>query len=353
MLMQTALLDQLTTAFPCVLLILNTAHQVVYKNQQASDLLDVNALGEILGKGLGEVFNCIHASQSPEGCGTIKYCRACGVMKAMSQSQAHGATVVHECKITTVSGGSYEFRVWATPYRCGEKDFTIFTLLDISNEKRRNVLERNFFHDVNNLLNVVVGYCHLVEDETNLKSIGEYVKIIQRAGAELVEEVASHQSFLLAESGDLSVTISSFDSRSVFEDIMNMLSSKDRHKGWKILVDERSDHCEITTDQVLLRRVLGLMIRNSFEATAGVKEIHLACQRSEDSLVFRVHTAGYMPQSAILQMSQRSFSAKRSGGDFRTYSMKLFGEKYLKGKIGVSTTPEEGTTFFFSLPLTH
>jgi len=351
MLVQTALLDHLTTAVPCVLLILNTARQIVYKNRQAIDLMGSDAGGEILGKRLGEMLNCIHASQSSKGCGTTKCCRVCGVTKATNQSHAHGATVVHECRITTVVGGSYEFRVWATPYRCGEKEFMILTLLDISHEKRRNDLERIFFHDVNNLLNVVVGYTHLIEDEADLKSIGEDIKIIQRAGTELVNEVSSQQSFLLAERGALSVNISNFDSLSVFEDVMSMLSMKDRQKGWKIVVDKRSDRCEMTTDQVLLRRVLGMMVKNTLEVTAEVKEIHLACQRSQDSVVYSAHSAGYVQQSANLQMSQSPVSVKEKERDIRTYTMKLFGEKYLKGNIWGSATPEKGTTYCFSLPL--
>jgi len=351
MLMQTARLDHLTTAVPCVLLILNVERQIVYKNQQAVVFLASDAGGEILGKRLGELLNCIHASQSSKGCGTTQYCHACGVMKATSQSHAHGATVVHECIVTTVGSDSYEFRVWTTPYRCGEKDFTILSLLDISNEKRRDVLERNFFHDVNNLLNMLVGYSRLVEDETDFKSVGEYFKVIQQAGNELVDEVASHQSFLLAERGELSVNISSFDSRSVFEDVVSMLSEKERQKGWKIVVDNRFDHCEVTTDQVLLRRVLEMMVQNALEAPAEVKDIHLACQRSQESLVFSVHTAGVLPQSANVKMSQCSLSAKENERGIRTYTIKLFGEKYLKGKTWVSTMPNEGTTFCFSLPL--
>ena len=227
----------------------------------------------------------------------------------------------------------------------------ILTLLDISHEKRRNALDRIFFHDVNNLLNVVVGYTHLIEDDADLKSIVEDIKIIQRAGTELVNEVASHQSFLLAERGELSVNISSFDSLSIFEDVMGMLSMKDRQRGWKIVVDKRSDRCEMTTDQVLLRRVLGMMVKNTLEVTAEIKEIHLACQRNQDSVVYSAHSAGYVQQSANLQMSQTPVSVKEKERDIRTYTMKLCGEKYLKGSIWGSATPEKGTTYCFSLPL--
>ena len=37
----------------------------------------------------------------------------------------------------------------------------------------------------------------------------------------------------------------------------------------------------------------------------------------------------------------------------RTYSMKLFGEQYLKGKVWFSTSEDKGTTFFISVPLAY
>jgi sensor histidine kinase regulating citrate/malate metabolism len=37
------------------------------------------------------------------------------------------------------------------------------------------------------------------------------------------------------------------------------------------------------------------------------------------------------------------------GRGIGTYSMKLFGEKYLKGKVWFTSSAENGTSFFFEL----
>ena len=353
LLMESAFLEHLTKAVPCVLLILNPERQIVYKNQRTIDLLGTSAIEEMLGKRPGEVIRCVNASKSLGGCGTTEFCRECGTVNSALQSQAEGATVVKECRISTVSGGAYEFRIWASPYRHGERDFTLFTLLDISNEKRRHALERTFFHDINNMLSVVVGYSQLLEGTTDEAIASEYIKTIIMAGNQLVEEIASHKRLLQAENGDLAVTISMIEPLSLLREVMNVFSMNEDLKDREIILDESSEGVEIATDHVLLRRVLENMLKNALEATVAGKKVQLTCKRSQSSLVFSVHNPSYMPQPVQHQIFRRSFSTKGKGRGIGTYSMKLFGEKYLKGKVWFSSTEDKGTTFYFSLPIEY
>jgi len=74
-------------------------------------------------------------------------------------------------------------------------------------------------------------------------------------------------------------------------------------------------------------------------------------ERKEASVVFSVQNPGVMPHTTQLQIFQRSFSTRGPGRGTGTYSIKLFGEHYLKGKVWFSSSEEEGTTFFLSLPI--
>jgi len=50
-------------------------------------------------------------------------------------------------------------------------------------------------------------------------------------------------------------------------------------------------------------------------------------------------------------MFQRNFSTKgEAGRGFGSYSMKLLGEKILKGKVDFSTDRRNGTVFVFTCP---
>jgi sensor histidine kinase regulating citrate/malate metabolism len=46
---------------------------------------------------------------------------------------------------------------------------------------------------------------------------------------------------------------------------------------------------------------------------------------------------------------RRSFSTKGRGRGIGTYSMKLLGEKYLKGRVWFTSSPNAGTTFFIEV----
>ena len=60
--------------------------------------------------------------------------------------------------------------------------------------------------------------------------------------------------------------------------------------------------------------------------------------------VFRVNNPGVIPANIRTQIFQRSFSTKGHGRGLGTYSMKLFGENYLNGKVYFQSNEKQGTT---------
>ena len=120
-----------------------------------------------------------------------------------------------------------------------------------------------------------------------------------------------------------------------------------------VMSKEYDDFAIITTDRTLLHRVLYNMVKNAIEASSPSEVITIRCTKEESSGLFSVHNAGFMPRSTQLQVFQRSFSTKGHGRGIGTYSMKLFGEKYLKGQVWFSTSEDKGTTFFISIPLSY
>ena len=67
--------------------------------------------------------------------------------------------------------------------------------------------------------------------------------------------------------------------------------------------------------------------------------------------VFSVNNPGVIPDDVGLQIFQRSFSTKGHGRGLGTYSMKLFGENYLNGKVYFQSDDKKGTTFTIELKL--
>ncbi|NOQ23000.1 MAG: hypothetical protein GQ565_10200 [Candidatus Aegiribacteria sp.] len=233
----------LGNAVPCIVLILNKQRQVVYWNQRLAELLHNASDQTVLGKRPGQLLDCIHAYESMDGCGTSKFCRECGAAKSILKTRSEEITAVDECRIITRNADAYEFRVWTSPFHYSDKDFTIFSLMDISDEKRRHVLERAFFHDINNLLVSIHGHSDLLRLRASKdpNSILKYVDIIDLACRQLAKEIFSHRSLLQAERGESAVSITNVNSCLVLREIICLFSESRKWRGCMIAIDEDTD----------------------------------------------------------------------------------------------------------------
>jgi PAS domain-containing protein len=344
-------LQHLTNAVPCIMMSLNKERQVVFKNRVLMQLLEADRDDLILGKRPGELFECIHSSETLGGCGTTRHCSKCGALEAILDSWATGKTIVNECRIITHNGKAYEFVVRATKYHYSDKDFLIFSLVDISDQKRKDALERTFFHDINNTLGVILGFSQLFERVEDPDKKMEFIKRIRFASEQLVREISSHAKLLQAEKDELGVSICKIESLDLVQDLKSRFQDNELWKDRIILLDSETESITFSSDYSLLSRVLENMVKNALEATTPEAKIRIVIRSNQKSITFKVNNPGTIPEDIQLQLFQRSFSTRGKGRGIGTYSMKLFGEKYLKGKVDFSSSPKNGTTFYISLPL--
>ena len=101
---------------------------------------------------------------------------------------------------------------------------------------------------------------------------------------------------------------------------------------------------------MLLKRVLGNMLKNAIEATSTGEAITLGCQLEADGVTFRMANPGVIPLKVQLQIFQRSFSTKGENRGLGTYSMRLLTERYLNGSVSFTSTKKQGTVFRVHLP---
>ncbi|VGO16707.1 hypothetical protein PDESU_05298 [Pontiella desulfatans] len=345
---QAGIVDHITHVIPSILMVLNKERQVVYSNQRLQEFLDVSPDHDVLGLRPGEILDCIHSTNGCGGCGTTEFCSQCGAVKAILKSQDEQVGVEAECRITTQSGKALEFNVWASPYHCGDSDFTIFTIIDIHNEKRRQALEQTFFHDMANVLMAITGHSKLLEMPHDEEEAVHSIEAIRMASKELTSEIWCHRKLLQAEHGELEVELKpGINSLVLVNELRTLCSER------KLELDSNSEEFELTTDRTLLFRVLFNMVKNANEAAALDETVTISCRREDDTGIFSVHNPNYMPRPVQLQVFQRSFTTKGTGHGVGSYSMRLFGETFLKGKVGFSTSEQTGTTFYIAVPLEY
>ncbi len=351
MIIALPLVGQILDSIPNIVLILDEQRQIVFVNQAAADAFNFTDRREKYGLRPGEALNCIHADETFSGCGTTPFCKTCGAVKSML-SGLLGKQKTEECRITQkTSGNALDLRITSTPFKVENYSFVIFVVTDISHEKRKNILERTFFHDISNTLFCVIGSVELLSTEP----ISEHKYLLENLAISinrLKEEINSQRGLIDAESGELSVNPVSIRSLVFLREMLIFYNSNLSSDSAQIDLDDTSIDILLVSDKTLLTRVVGNMLKNAIEASTSGDKILLGCKLDNGKhICFWVQNFQFMPPDNQLQIFNRSFSTKGKGRGIGTYSIKLLTERYLKGKAAFSSTHEQGTIFSVTLPL--
>jgi hypothetical protein len=334
--------------------IINKNRQIIFTNQAYLDMLGLDSIESLLGKRPGETISCIHAIEGEFGCGTVEACRYCGAIQAVLECGKLGKSVTKETRIRSLLDGksvSYDLAVTAVPLGFKGYDFTVITLRDISGEKRKKGLERIFFHDLANSVGGINGLLKLLKSFPDKNAAPDLLDLSVQASGDLLEDITSFRQLVLAEAGDLAVERERVNAGQMMESACTRIMHHDTAVAKSIRMDASFPDREIVTDRSLLTRVLMNMLLNAVEASPEKGTVAMGCDELADGrLRFRVKNPGVIPPEIRMQIFQRSFSTKGENRGLGTYSMKLIGETYLRGRVGFDSAPDTDTVFFIELP---
>lgn len=336
------------------LLILNPHRQILAAN---SDLLE--ALGQQEGDALvglrpGEALHCVHAEEGPQGCGTSSSCAYCGAVLAILAAQANLEVTPGECRILMRRDGKLvaaEFQIRVTPLAQGSETFLAMVLLDVSDQKRREVFERLFFHDLVNTVQCLEGWndrLHVVGRDPARAAV-----VLQELVQRLASQVKHHRLLLEAERGELKLSFALVKASEILRALDAQFQQHELAQGRTLDIQIPGEDEVLYTDPELLQRVLSNMILNGLEASRPGERVAVWHERMENRPGFHVWNPGVIPPESGLQIFHRSFSTKSGcGRGLGTYGMKLLGEDHLGGHVGFRSSESEGTRFFIVLPST-
>jgi signal transduction histidine kinase len=264
---------------------------------------------------------------------------------------------IQECRMIRGRPGveetALDLRVWSRPIEVEGEPFSVFSMVDISDEKRREALERIFFHDVLNTAGGVKGLADLmVQVGMNESGIREVAGMVAESADHLLDEISAQRALSAAESRELQVTAQALHSLELLNQLTRVFHSYCLAASKTIQVDPMASDITLVSDAVLLQRVLMNLAKNALEATAAGGTVTLGAHAEGDLVSFTVHNATVMPQDVQSQVFARSFSTKGSGRGLGTYSIKLITERYLGGKVSFVSNAEIGTRFTVSYPRT-
>jgi signal transduction histidine kinase len=337
---------------PVLVAVLNESRQILHMNQPLLDFLKLQSPVEIMGSRPGEAFGCVYSSSGADGCGSSSFCRFCGALRSIEQGLRR-AKGMEECSLLRQDGrGQTEalnFLVCASPLDDGQKPrFLIVSLVDTSDQQRRRMLERTFFHDILNTAGSLAKYLELLRGEP-AEEVQEELEFLQLQSEKIVDDIKAQKTLLAAESNELEVRLSSVQTDSLVQQLVASMARYESAQDRELRVDPKSSSLTLQTDATLLRRVLENMLKNGLEATSQGGVVTAGVAAADGEVLFWVTNPREMDEAVQHQVFKRSFSTKGRDRGIGTYSIKLLTERYLGGRVGFSTG-EGATTFWVALP---
>ncbi|MFX0142916.1 MAG: ATP-binding protein [Candidatus Hodarchaeota archaeon] len=346
--------EEILNSIPNITLIVNEERQVVFLNKTVINLFGIKNIEEAIGSRPGEIIKCIHSQDYIHGCGTGQNCRYCGAVNAVLQSLETNERIISESRITSNFHGnliSFDLNVTAQPFSLKGKKFVMVFLSDISNQKRQELLEMTFLHDLLNILTVITGFIEIFPLEGLNAKQKEYFGQIRNSVQVLVEEFLAQRDLKAAEKNELMLNFKNQNSLGILIKTIELIKNHNVANEKEIELDSNSTSVIIKTDARLLSRILLNLLKNALEASVPGESVRIGCNISNQTIIFWVKNSTVLTESVKSQMFQRSFSTKGPGRGIGTYSVKLLTERYLGGKVSFQSSKEEGTIFYVHLPI--
>ncbi|WP_415713854.1 ATP-binding protein [Maridesulfovibrio sp.] len=334
---------------PCF--ILNKNRQIVFYNEALAEAVGEKRKDRILGRRPGELLRCCNSRT--DLCGDSVACVQCGALRAI-QTAMTGKKSEEECTLLANKDGKvkgYTFRVNASPIKITKKQYFIIHLTDLSDIKHKEMMERFFLHDLLNAVNGITNTGTLIKIDATQKEQKELASMIIDRAQYMANEINAHRLFISAEARQLELHNEPVEVNGLIESICafynNSLLAKDKN----ISITSNVDELKLITDKRILHRIIENLVKNAFEASPENGVVKVQAFERENKALFKVTNQGAIPMTVAHQIFRKSFSTKGTGRGLGTYSVKLFTENYLRGKVWFDSSNEDGTNFYVELPL--
>ena len=347
-----SIVTNLLSSVSGVLAILNEFRQVVVINDSFLKMLGIDDPGKVLGLRPGEILNCIHSHSEPGGCGTTKFCSTCGAAIAIVSCIDDNKPAERICALRANESDKIAdivLLIRSNNIFIDNKKFVLLFIQDITIQHQRDALERIFFHDINNMLCGLVGCSELLANEFSESQLADKIK---QVSLRLAQEVKIQSSLLHNLQDSYQLLRHAVTPLQVMEELKSFYTNHPATKNKFIYFLDSDSNLIIKTDLCLLLRILCNMITNALEASDLNSCVKVWSEEDSDYLTFCVWNDKAIDNKIARRIFQRNFSTKNeTGRGIGTYSMKLFGETFLGGKVEFLTSKSDGTTFKISLKI--
>lgn len=268
-------------------------------------------------------------------------------------------------------GSEFPVEIGLNPIESAEGQMVLASIIDISERKLMEITRlksdflANMSHELRTPLNAILGFSELLMD----KRVGtlnpkqeEYLHDIHDSGTHLLQLINNVLDLSKIESGKADIITESFSIIEVTESIMNMLKPLADKKQIRVHLDLAAS--EKSFDRVMLdkskfKQILYNLLANAIKFNKENGTVIIAMlAASRDKFQIRIQDTGigissenikklFIPFVQLDSGTARQFDGSGLGLALTKNIIEL-----MEGEIGVESTPGEGSTFWFTLPIT-